>query len=240
MKSFGSAVAWVIFLALLSGCTGDKKKNALDAQNNLLEQFKAQQELERRRQIAMEEERETYFKNPLKPDLSGEQSFRGPANAKVTIVEYTDFQCPYCSNGARTMKELMDKYGNKLRVTVKHLPLEFHPHAMIAAQYFEAIALQSKEKAMKFHDAVFEGQTKLTAEGESFLKQEAQKVGAKMDQVQKDLASPKVKDKIAKDMAEATKFDFRGTPSFIVNGVPLKGAYPAAEFSRVIDRHLGS
>lgn len=201
-------------------------------------QAEARQEMARRQRIAEQKEMERYFESPLQPDLSDQQTFRGPASAAITIVEYTDFQCPYCARGASTMTELRNRYKDKVRVTVKHLPLDFHRHARLAAQYYEAIRLQSPEKAWKFHDELFNNQQQIQRDGEEFLKAAAKKVGANLAKVEKDAKSDAVKKKIDSDLAEAQKFGFRGTPSFLVNGVPVRGAVPAEEFARIIDKHL--
>ncbi len=182
----------------------------------------------------MEEE----FKNPKKPEIADSRAIFGPKDAPITIVEYSDFECPYCAKGYSTMKDVMKEYGDKVRIIYKHLPLDFHPLAMPASQYFEAIALQSHSKAEKFHDMIFENQNKLKKEKEGFLKSAAKKVGANMSQLMKDIKSDKVKEVIDADMAEAKEFGFSGTPGFLVNGVSLKGAYPLPEFKKIIDRHL--
>src|SRR5262249_34970741 len=150
----------------------------------------------------MEEEREKFFKDPLKPYLGPDQAFRGPKEAKITVVEYTDFECPFCSRGASTMAELKKKYSDKVRVTVKHLPLPFHPQAMISAQYFEAIRMQNAESAWDFHDKVFAGQDKLRADGEKFLKSIASGYKGKVDMARlaKDVKSDAVIKKIKADM----------------------------------------
>ena len=80
---------------------------------------------------------------------------RGNPAAPVTIVEFTDFQCPYCSAGAQTLSAMMKKYEGKVKLTVRHYPLPFHPSALPAALYFEGIAVQSPEKAWQFYDALF-------------------------------------------------------------------------------------
>jgi protein-disulfide isomerase len=129
-------------------------------------------------------------------------------------------------------------YGDKVRVVFKHLPLDFHPMAMPAAKYFEAIALQDAGKAEKFHDEVFSNQTKLNQEGEKFLKATAKKVGANLAKVEKDLSAESIMTRIKADQEEAKKFEFSGTPGFLINGVSLKGAYPAPEFKKIIDRWL--
>ena len=108
-----------------------------------------------------ETERENAFKNPLKAEITDASRQRGPKDAPITIVEYSDFQCPYCSQGYKNLEELRKKYGTKLRVVFKNFPLNFHPLAMPAAQWFEALAIQSPEKAWAFHDALFENQSKM-------------------------------------------------------------------------------
>src|SRR5690606_30903627 len=98
---------------------------------------------------------------------------------------------------------------------------------------YEAVRLQSEEKAIKFHDEIFENQSKLR-QGESFLKTLAKKVGADMTKLAKDVNSDKVKDRIKADEAEAAKFGFQGTPGFLVNGIPVRGAYPVDHFNMII------
>lgn len=110
---------------------------------------------------------------------------------------------------------------------------------MPAAKYFEAIALQDHSKAEKFHDMIFSNQQKLNQDGEKFLKDAAKKVGANLAKVEKDITTEAVTGRIAADMEEAKKFEFSGTPGFLINGVSLKGAYPFPDFKRIIDRHLG-
>lgn len=184
----------------------------------------------------MEEE----FKNPKTPVVEDGRVIFGKKDAPITIVEYSDFQCPYCGRGYTTMREVRKEYGDKVRVVFKHLPLEFHPMAMPAAKYFEAIALQDHAKAEKFHDEVFSNQSQLNQNGEKFLKDVAKKVGANLAKVEKDMKSEAVQKRIEADMAEAKKYEFSGTPGFLINGVSLRGAYPLPEFKKIIDRELGS
>lgn len=182
---------------------------------------------------------EEEFKNPKKPVVEDGRVIFGKKDAPVTIVEYSDFQCPYCSRGYQTVKEVEKMYPEKVRIVFKHLPLDFHPMAMPAAKYFEAIAMQDHKKAEKFHDEVFTNQKELNQDGEKFLKNVAKKVGADLKKIEKDLNSESIAKRIAADMEEAKKFDFSGTPGFLINGVSLKGAYPPPEFKKIIDRHLG-
>ena len=175
---------------------------------------------------------EESFNNPLVANLEGEV-FRGDANAPITLVEYSDFECPFCSRGFNTVMELMEKYKGKIRFAYKHLPLSFHPQAMPASQYFEAIKLQSPEKAWQFHDRIYKEQRKLQ-NGEAFLKAIAKELKVDMNKLAKDVKSEAVQKKIDADMAEAGKFGFQGTPGFLLNGIPVKGAYPTAHFEGLI------
>lgn len=183
-------------------------------------------------------QRDEEFKNPLKPVIQEGRAINGPKDAPVTIVEYSSFECPYCARGAQTIKEVLAAYPTQVRLVYKHLPLDFQPKSLPAAKYFEAIALQSEEKAYKFKSMVFENQQTLRSEGEKLLKDLARKVGANMAQLNKDIESPKIMERINADIEEARSFGITGTPGFIVNGVSLKGAYPFSEFKSIIDRHL--
>lgn len=162
---------------------------------------------------------------------------RGNPAAPVTIVEFTDFQCPYCSNGARTVSAMMAKYEGKVKLVVKHYPLPFHPAALPAALYFEAIALQSPDKAWQFYDAVFANARQLI-DGEDFLKAVAASVGADMSRLEKDARSPEIYKKIAADKQEFEQAKYDGVPVFIINGKVLVGAQPPAKFIEAIDAAL--
>ena len=161
----------------------------------------------------------------------------GDLTAPVTIVEFTDFQCPYCSRGAQTVKQLMGKYEGKIRLVVRHYPLPSHPAAMPAAIYFEAIALQSPEKAWKFYDEAFADQQKLTG-GEEYLKKLSESLGVDMDRLAKDLGSERIKNRIATDKKEFEMSNFDGVPVFVINGTVLVGAQPMEVFSDVIESAL--
>lgn len=183
--------------------------------------------------------RDEEFANPLKPEIDEARAFKGNKSAKVTIVEYSDFECPFCSRGYQTVKEVIKAYPNDVRVLFKHLPLDFHPKAMPAAKYFEAIARQDQAKAYQFHDMVFEDQGSLKSKGEDFLKATAKKLGMDMKKLEADLKDESLMKRIQADIDEASKFGINGTPGFIINGVSLRGAYPFPEFKSIIDRHLG-
>lgn len=204
--------------------------------------MKAQQDAQKvageKAQEDEKKQRDEEFKNPLKPEIDETRVIFGPKTAPITIVEFSDFQCPYCSRGFQTVKEVQKMYGDKVRVLFKHLPLDFHPLAMPAAKYYEALSLQDHSKAEKFHDAVFTNQGMLKDKGEAYFKEVAKKIGADLKKLDVDMNSELVTKRIAADMAEAKKFNMSGTPGFVINGISLKGAYPAASFKEIIDRQL--
>lgn len=162
---------------------------------------------------------------------------RGNPAAPVAIVEFTDFQCPYCSNGARTVSAMMEKYEGKIKLIVKHYPLPFHPVALPAALYFEGIAAQSPDKAWQFYDALFANPGQLSA-GEDALKQVAAELGVDMQKLEKDVRSPETYKKIAADKQEFEQAKFDGVPVFIINGTALVGAQPPQVFIQVIEAAL--
>ncbi len=204
----------------------------IDALNNAVKAAQAGQG--KKREDDEKKALEESFNNPLVAEIRSDESFRGNKDAPITLIEYSDFECPFCSRGYNTVMELMKKYEGKIRFAYKHLPLSFHPQAMPAAQYYEAIRLQDTEKAWKFHDAIYKDQRKLQ-NGEAFLKATAKDLKVDMAKLAKDVKSDVVQKRIDADMAEAAKFGFQGTPGILLNGVPVKGAYPASHFDSLIE-----
>lgn len=188
--------------------------------------------------VKQEEERqrlENALKEPLRPKIRQDESFRGNINAPLTLVEYSDFECPFCAKGNKTIEKLKKRYGKNIRIIYKHLPLSFHPKAKMAAQYYEAIRLQNPQKAFKFRDIIFSEQRQLSTRGMTFLNEVSSKVGANLDQIKQDFNSSLVLNRIKEDMLEAENFDIQGTPGFILNGIPIKGAYPEEHFVAIVE-----
>lgn len=186
---------------------------------------------------AEEEQRQlkAAFANPLTPEIRKDETIRGNPNAPIVLVEYSDFQCPYCARGSRTVKQLMDKYDGKIAFVYKHMPLGFHAQAMPAAQYYEAIRLQNEQLAFAFHDQIFADGDKVK-NGEPYLKEIAKKLGVNMKHLNKTLKNKAdfIQNRIKQDIDEAAKFGFQGTPGFLLNGVSIKGAYPLEYFDMII------
>jgi protein-disulfide isomerase len=170
-----------------------------------------------------------------------DQLCKGPKDAKVTIVEYSDFQCPFCSRGYTTMEnEILKEYKDKVRFCYKHLPLPFHPWAEMGAIAFECAEMQSPEAAWNVYNGFFSNQKDVTPAN---VKDKALEfAGAKVDKAKFDKCfdTKEPLDKIKADRAEATALGLTGTPSFVINGRMVKGAQPAANFKAVIDDELAS
>ena len=171
----------------------------------------------------------------LSPAIDANRIVRGNPKAAITIFEYTDFQCPYCRYGARTVDEVMARYEGQVRLIVKHLPLPLlHPMAMSCALYFEAISMQGADKAWAFYDRIFLDQRAL-AGGEPYLQKVAAELGADMKKLEQDLRGQTAQDRIAADLRESEQYKFDGVPAFVVNGEVIEGAQPAQQFFEVID-----
>lgn len=165
----------------------------------------------------------------------------GNPSAPITIVEYTDLQCPFCRQERDVLVELFKHYGDRVRLVVKQLPVtELHPHAMDGALMFEAVARQDPAKAFKFYDEVYANQEAFNTGGQAFLERVVARIGADVPRALRDQRSADVKARVTADMAEAKRFGFTGTPGLLVNGVSLQGAYPAAALEQLIDRQLAA
>ena len=176
-----------------------------------------------------------------KINLKGEPS-RGPDAAKVTVVEFSDFQCPFCSRGYNTMEQqVLKQYVDKVKFYYKHYPLPFHPWAQAGAVATECAKQQKPDACWTLYKGLFEQQKDITADN---LKDKAHAIlaDAKIDQAKFDdcLDNKKTLDKVKADMAEGSSVGVTGTPSFVVNGRLLVGAQPFEAFKNVIDDELAS
>jgi protein-disulfide isomerase len=191
-----------------------------------------QQDAKKKEEDLAKAEIENQFKNPVKIDI-GKSPVTGPANAKVTIIEFSDFQCPFCSRGRNTMEEVLKQYPNDVKVAFKHYPLPFHNEAEPAAR--ASWAAQQQGKFWEFHDALFKNQDKL---GTDFYLATAKELKLDVEKFKTDMNSEAAKQQVKEDMDLGSKNGIRGTPGFFVNGVAVKGAYPAEHFRDIINRWL--
>src|SRR5688572_23285084 len=161
----------------------------------------------------------------------------GNRNAPVTIVEFSDFECPFCSRGANTIDQVKKTYGpDKVRVIWKNEPLSFHPNAKPAAEAALGVFnLKGADAFWKFHDEAFKNQKGLTADN---FEKWAVAAGADLAKFKAGMASKKWAAKVDADHELAKKSGVNGTPAFFINGVLLSGAQPFDKFKTVIDEEL--
>ena len=194
---------------------------------------------------AIQKAKENMENQPLNPKIEETRIFEGPKSAKVTIVEYADFLCGHCANANVTMKQVLAKYPNDVRILFKNKPI-LHEVSHVAAKYFVALGMQKPEYAFAFKTMAFEGQKdiieRIKSKGkkspEDLYKEYAKKVGADLAQLEKDLSSPEVEKQIAEDSQESDALGFQGTPGFVVQGTPIRGAGSLETFSSIIDKKL--
>ena len=174
------------------------------------------------------------FNKPLAPVIDPSRAMRGPADATTTVVVYSDFLCPYCAKGAVTLKEFAERHPDSVRVLFKHYTTD--ELARQAALIYEALAAQDPKLAFAFHDAVFASQADVEGGGEAVLYALAVKLGANVTHLKRDLNRPELAKRIDDDTAEARAFGFDATPTFVINGVSVRGAASLDEFEDVLRR----
>jgi protein-disulfide isomerase len=163
----------------------------------------------------------------------------GNASAPITVVEYSDFQCPFCRGERSVLVDLLKKYPTRVRLVVKHTPLDIHPMARPAARLFEAIARRNPMAAFRFYDDLFEHQETLNRDGAPFLAEAARRALADEGltrAVLRDAGSDTIEAVVRADEEEGRRLGFTGTPGFLIDGVPIQGAIPLSVFETIIDR----
>jgi protein-disulfide isomerase len=165
--------------------------------------------------------------------LTADMPRKGPKAAKVTIAEFSDFQCPFCKRVGPTVKEVEQKYGKEVAIVFINQPLPFHEHALDAAHAFQAANRQGK--AWQMHDKMFENNTALERAN---LEKYAAEIGLNVDRFKKDMDDPKIKEEVAAHQKLANAVGANGTPTFYINGRELVGAASFAEFQKIIDEEI--
>ncbi|MCE9673757.1 thioredoxin domain-containing protein [Myxococcus stipitatus] len=168
-----------------------------------------------------------------KIDVPAESPSFGPATAKVTIVEWSDFECPYCSRAVPVLKQIKETYAKDVRVVFRHQPLPFHGSAKLAAEASEAAHEQGRFWEM--HDKLFANQKALDR---ASLEKYAKELNLNTDKFKSALESGKFKSKVEADSAAGNAVGANGTPTFFINGRELVGAQPFDNFKRIIDEEI--
>jgi len=157
----------------------------------------------------------------------------GPKNAPVTVIEFADFQCPFCKRSEDAVKAIHEKYGDRIQLVFMDFPLSFHPHAMPAAN--AARCAEAQGKFWQFHDALFADQSKLEP---ADLKATAKTLGLDTAKFNACFDKNQYGEAIQKDLEEGHKLNVSGTPTFFIDGREVVGAQPTENFVSIIDQEL--
>jgi protein-disulfide isomerase len=159
---------------------------------------------------------------------------RGPADAPITLVEFSDFECPFCVRILPTLDQIQETYGDQVRIVYRHFPLNgIHPNAQLAAE--ASLCADAQGKFWEMHDAIFEVRGKVDADG---LKSMAADLGLDSEVFDGCLDSREFQDQVAADLEAGRQAGVTGTPALFINGRFLSGAQPFNVISRVIDDEL--
>lgn len=169
--------------------------------------------------------------------VTDQDHIRGNVNASITIVEYSDFECPFCSRFHPTMLRALSDYPDEVRWVYRHFPLRnIHPQAQPAAEASECVAEQKGEEGFwNFVDAMFENQERL---GGEYYREVAGEIGVNLAQFDSCVSSSKYANRVNSDYEEGIKLGVTGTPGSFVNGVPVTGAIPYEQLKSIIEAQL--
>jgi protein-disulfide isomerase len=188
------------------------------------------QDMEQRVRVALHEPEPATKREEM---VAANSPVRGSPDSPVTIVEYADFQCPYCSKAEYPLEQVLREYPGKVKLVYKNFPLDFHENAMPAAR--AALAAGEQGKFWEMHDLIFSHQSSITHDD---LFAMAKGLGLDMDRFARDFDSDRVRGAIDADRAEGRKRGVDGTPTFYVDGAEMVGAIGSAQFEAMIDRSL--
>lgn len=208
-----------------------KQRIRLDLEGHeRIEQYRAAlSEIRKRAKIVIS------LRDPLPPTINVSDegpSKGGPRNSAVTIIEFSDFQCPYCKQAADTLRQVLKPYGDQVRLVFKHLPLPIHPDAFNAARASVCAAAQGK--FWEYHDRLFSSSS-LSSDALIGL---ASELGLSIKEFNDCLASEGSLAIVSKDIRDARQADVQGTPTFIINGRAMKGARGQEDLKRTIDQEI--
>ncbi|MEW6443961.1 MAG: thioredoxin domain-containing protein [bacterium] len=220
-RRIGLAAAALWALTLAPGCqggmgSGDDLKALKDGQKQILERLEKIESAQKQilsSPIFARTQQPAIDYNKVYEIQIGDSPVRGATDAKVTLVEFSDMQCPYSQRAQPILQQLVEAFPTSLRHVYKNFPLSFHKQAMPAAKACVAAGMQGKFWEM--HDLVYANPKELE---DQHLKAYAQKIGLNMQRFEQDLQSDAVTRKIQADLEDAKKAEVRGTPTLFLNG----------------------
>ncbi|RSO58818.1 DsbA family protein [Acinetobacter lactucae] len=166
----------------------------------------------------------------LRIAVSSQDHMQGNPDAIIELVEYGDYQCPYCGEAYPNVKKVQEVLGNKLRFIFRNFPLEAHPNALHAAIAAEVAG--DMGKFWEMHDMLYENQNQLD---DAHLITFVQKLGLNVKEFEEKFSESKYVERVEKDMEGALRSGLNGTPSFYINGVKYNGSYEASEILAYIE-----
>jgi protein-disulfide isomerase len=167
---------------------------------------------------------------------AGDSPSQGPASAKVVVIEFGDFECPYCGAEEPIVEQMLSDYSGRIRFVFKEFPLtSIHPYAELAAQ--AALAANAQGKFWPYHDLLYANQSALAR---SDLDSYASSLGLDMTEFDAALDNGTYASAVAADVAQGTSLGVDATPTFFVNGVEVVGAVPYSTLQGVINQQLGT
>jgi len=172
---------------------------------------------------------------PVEDVSVGAAPLKGPASAKVTVIVFSDYECPFCKKGEDTLRELEQQYPGQLRIAFRNQPLPFHQHARLAAK--AALAAGEQGKFWAYHDALFAHQGGLDR---ASLERYAGDLGLDLRRFRSALDEDTLDAAIGADTDEASRLRIQGTPTFFVNGRRIMGAQPLHVFREAVDQALAA
>ncbi|MBF0620602.1 MAG: thioredoxin domain-containing protein [Magnetococcales bacterium] len=228
-------------LSLFMKANGEKLPNGGVGMEEQVREFLTNQrggasELEFFKTLRKKYNAEITLEGPLPPHFTVKGAMepaKGPAEAPITIIEFSDFECPYCRRAQPTLEKVDQAYPGKIRFIFRHYPLPFHKKAPKASE--ASMCAHDQGKFWPYHDILFDSPSRLTDAEYKAIATEL-----KLDQTQFEtcLDSGKYAQRLADDMKEGERLGVTGTPSFFINGFRLVGAVPFSEFKKVIDKEL--
>jgi protein-disulfide isomerase len=175
---------------------------------------------------------ENLLDDPIKISIDGDP-VRGSASAKVTIVEFSDFQCPYCAKAAGEVKQILDKYPKDVRLIFKQFPLDIHSQAAIAAE--ASLAAQAQGKFWEMHDRLYANFRSIS---QARILTWAHEAGLDLTRFKKELDSHKYLARVTAEEKQGEDAGVVGTPTFYINGKRLNSSFEVATIDAVIQAEL--
>jgi protein-disulfide isomerase len=200
-----------------------------------LQQYQIEQQ---QRQQQEQEDATQAVINELRQDpeaFIGTSPTKGSESNEIVLVEFSDFQCPFCARAKRTVEQFMDAYGQEVKLVFKHLPLtQIHPQALPAAK--AAWAADRQGQFWAFHDKLFENQSRL---GEDLFLEAAQELDLDINRFNRDRNGRAAEQAVNADIEIARQLGIQGTPYFLMNEVPINGAQPLSAFEQALEQVRG-